>query len=70
MSGTATLSSRFRITIPKEIRDAEQWKPGQEFAFIPKGSGVLLVPVPKLDDLAGIAAGADPGDYRDRKDRY
>ena len=70
MSGTATLSSRFRITIPKEICADRQWKPGQEFAFIPKGSGVLLVPVPKLDDLIGIAADADVSDYRDRKDRY
>ena len=70
MSGTATLSPRFRITIPKEICTAENWKPGQEFAFIPKGSGVLLVPVPKLEDLAGIAAGVDTEGYRDRKDRY
>ena len=42
---------------------------GQQFAFIPKGTGVLLVPVPELADLAGIAKGADPKDYRDRKDR-
>ena len=29
-------------------------------AFIAKGTGVLLVPVPKLEDLRGIAKGADP----------
>ena len=39
------------------------------FAFIPKGTGVLLVPVPKRDALKGIAHGAAASDYRDRSDR-
>jgi len=62
---TAKLSSRFQITIPKAVRTAENWKAGQEFAFIPKGDGVLLMPVPKREDLAGLARGANPRDYRD-----
>ena len=70
MSDTATLSSKFQISIPKADRNARKWKPGQEFAFIPKGSGVLLVPVPKIEDLAGTLAGVDVEDYRDRNDRY
>lgn len=70
MSDTATLSSKFQISIPKAVRTARKWKPGQEFAFIPKGSGVLLVPVPKIEDLAGTLAGVDIQDYRDRDDRY
>lgn len=70
MTDTATLSSKFQISIPKSIRAERNWKAGQEFAFVPKGSGVLLVPVPKLQDLIGIAKGADPTGYRDRQDRY
>ena len=27
-------------------------------------------PVPKMEDLFGIAKGANPEGYRDRKDRY
>lgn len=69
MAGTATLSSKFQISIPKTVRTARQWKDGQEFAFIPKGIGVLLVPVPGLAELSGIAKGAGAKDYRDRKDR-
>jgi AbrB family looped-hinge helix DNA binding protein len=69
MEDTATLSAKFRISIPKAIRKARQWKAGQVFAFIPKRTGVLLVPVPELDDLAGIAKGAKANSYRDRKDR-
>jgi AbrB family looped-hinge helix DNA binding protein len=67
---TAKLSAKFQISIPKTVRTARRWKAGQEFAFIPKGEGVLLVPVPKLEDLAGLARGATPEDYRDRTDRF
>ena len=68
-SGTAKLSSKFQISIPKAVRTARQWRAGQEFAFIPKGEGVLLVPVPQPQELAGLARGAKPHGYRDRSDR-
>jgi AbrB family looped-hinge helix DNA binding protein len=70
MPHTATLSAKFQISIPKAVRDGQKWRAGQEFVFIPKGKGVLVMPVPRLDDLAGRAKGADPGGYRDREDRY
>jgi AbrB family looped-hinge helix DNA binding protein len=70
MPDTATLSAKFQISIPKAVRSAYRWKPGQQFAFIPKGTGVLLVPVPEHEELFGIAKGANTDDYRDRQDRY
>jgi AbrB family looped-hinge helix DNA binding protein len=66
---TATLSTKFQISIPKSVRVARQWRAGQVFVFIPKGKGMLLVPVPEIGDLAGIARGASTADYRDRNDR-
>jgi len=66
---TARLSAKFQISVPKAVRAAKHWRAGQEFAFIPKGNGVLLVPVPKIDDLAGVAKGANTAGYRDRADR-
>ena len=69
MTNTATLSSKFQISIPKAVRSAQQWEAGQIFAFIPKGTGILLVPVPDRDALAGFAEGAAPDNYRDRSDR-
>lgn len=70
MSATATLSSKFQISIPKVVREAQHWQAGQEFVFIPKGRGVLVMPVPELEELAGLATGADGEGYRDRQDRY
>ena len=70
MAATATLSSKFQISIPKAVREEQRWVAGQEFVFVPKGKGVLVMPVPPLAELAGIAKGARKDGYRDRKDRY
>lgn len=69
MDATATLSSKFQISIPKVVREARRWKAGQEFVFIPKGAGVLVMPVPERKQLPGLAKGAKTGGYRDRSDR-
>ena len=69
MADTAKLSTRFRISIPKALCAQQQWKAGQQFAFIPKDAGVLVVAVPEFEQLAGIAKGADPSGHRDRDDR-
>ncbi len=70
MANTTKLSSKFQISIPKAVRTAQNWRAGQTFAFIPKGAGVMLVPVPEWEDLRGIAKGANTEGYRDRSDRY
>ena len=69
MTAIATLSAKFQISIPKKVRDEQHWKAGQEFVFIPKGKGVLVMPVPERAALAGIAKGARNTGYRDRDDR-
>ena len=69
MTASATLSSKYQISIPKAVRDAQAWKAGQVFVFIPKGEGVLVMPVPDRNTLTGLARGAKPEGYRDRTDR-
>jgi AbrB family looped-hinge helix DNA binding protein len=70
MPESTTLSAKYQISIPKSVRESQDWKPGQKFAFVPRGKGFVMVPVPTLEDLRGIAEGADSSDYRDREDRY
>ena len=69
MTFKATLSAKYQISIPKAVREAQAWRAGQEFVFIPKGKGMLLMPVPAQADLRGLARGAVGDDYRDRADR-
>jgi AbrB family looped-hinge helix DNA binding protein len=66
-----TLSSKFQLSIPKEVRESQGWKPGQRLSFVPCGKHFVLVPVPTLDKIFGIARGAEPTGYRDRRtDRH
>ena len=67
---TATLSSKFQFSVPKEVREAMQLQPGQQFEMIPMGSIIQLIPKTSIKDLRGIARGANPAQHRDRKDRH
>ena len=42
---TTTLSSNGRVTIPKPLRDAQFWTPGQQLDVIVVDGGILLRPV-------------------------
>ena len=53
-SAVATLSSKYQISIPKEVRDTLNLKPGQKLVFISTGSGVRLVPALEIKDLFGL----------------
>ena len=66
---TATLSSKFQISIPKEIRETLNLKPGQRLAFLCVGKSVKLVPQFRIEDLFGIGKGANTEGYRDRDTR-
>ena len=68
-STTATLSSKYQISIPKEIREAMHFKPGQQLAFLRVGKSLRLVRVRKMEDFIGATRGADTEDYRDRSTR-
>jgi AbrB family looped-hinge helix DNA binding protein len=66
---TATVSSKYQISLPKAVREAMQIQPGQQFEFIPMGNVLQLAPKTSIKDLRGIARGANPNNYRDHKDR-
>lgn len=65
---TATLSSKFQLSLPKALREAMQLQPGQQFELIPMGPIIQLVPKTSIKELRGIARGANPAQYRDRTD--
>ena len=58
MSAIATVSSKFQISIPKEVREQMALRPGEKMAFIAKPEGFRIIPAPKREDLAGMARGA------------
>ncbi len=64
-----TVSSKYQVVIPKEIRERMRIEPGQKLSVITKGGIIYLVPVLELDELRGIAAGADTSSLREKVDR-
>ena len=66
---SATLSSKFQICIPKELREELHIKAGQTFIFIPHGNSIQLVPERDMKEIRGIMAGANTDNVRDRQDR-
>ncbi|WP_445682804.1 AbrB/MazE/SpoVT family DNA-binding domain-containing protein [Radicibacter daui] len=61
-----TLSNNFEVVVPEAICRARHWQAGQEFVFLPKGEGLLLIPVPDRDSLHGMARHARTEGFRDR----
>ena len=66
----ATISPKFQIVIPKEIRERLDLKPGQQVALIDRDGFVALVPQRPIADLRGIAKGVSYEGYRDETDRF
>ena len=64
---SVTLSPDLAIQFPPEARTELNLRPGQAYAVIPRGKSLLLVPVPTLEELCGIAEGAATEGYRDRQ---
>ena len=67
MSST-TLSSKFQILIPKDVRESMNLQPGQKLDFIQIGDTLRVVPQRSMKDLFGRAAHVKAPFERDRSD--
>lgn len=67
---TATLSSKFQLSIPKDVREQMSLQAGQKFTVLTKGNIIFLVPVLSLASLRGSLKGANTKNYRDHESRY
>ncbi len=65
-----TISSKYQVVIPKPVREHLNLKPKQKLTVIEKDKMLILIPQASLEELRGIAAGADTGNYREKKDRF
>jgi len=64
-----TISSKYQVVIPKPVREHLNLKPKQKLTVIEKDKMLVLIPHTSLEELRGIAAGADTDDYREKADR-
>ncbi len=60
-----TLSPKYQIVIPLEIRQALRLKPGQKIQAIRLGDRIELIPVKPLSEIKGFLKGIDTEVERD-----
>jgi len=64
-----TISSKYQVVIPREIREQFDIKPGQKVVFIPYKKSLRVVIVPPIEDAHGFLKGIDTDVERDEEDR-
>jgi AbrB family looped-hinge helix DNA binding protein len=54
-----TISSRFQVVIPKDVRESLDLKPGQQVEAIPFKGRVELIPLEPIESMQGFLKGID-----------
>ena len=54
-----TLSSKWQVVIPKDVREQMDLQPGQKLQAFAIGERIVLVPVVPLKELRGFLKGID-----------
>jgi len=64
-----TLSPKYQVVIPQDVREKLGLKPGQKVVVIEKGGVVHLIPQRSVKELRGLVKGLDTRRLRDEEDR-
>ena len=66
---TTTISPKFQIVIPKDVREKLHLSPQQRLQVVERGGVITLVPEVPLKNLKGALKGMSKKDIREKKDR-
>ncbi len=68
---TVTVSPKFQIVIPKELREKLKLRPGQKLLIYELGGSLRVEPPRSIRELRGLAKGMKwRDDYRDHTERF
>jgi AbrB family looped-hinge helix DNA binding protein len=65
----STITSKFQVVIPRNIRKRYNVKPGYKAVFIPFENTLRLVFAPPIEQARGMFPGIDTSIERDEEDR-
>jgi AbrB family looped-hinge helix DNA binding protein len=65
----STISSKFQVVIPRNIRERYNIKPGYKVVFIPFENTLRLVFAPPIEQARGMFPGIDTSVEREEGDR-
>ena len=63
-----TISSKYQVVIPQEVRKQFNLKPGQKLMFIPYNGTLRVVIVPPIKKARGMLKGMNTENIRDEVD--
>lgn len=69
MMSTITVSSKYQIVIPKEVRESANIKPGAKLQMIEVDGIIQMVPVRPIHEMQGCFKGRELEYAREKKDR-
>jgi len=67
--GVVTVSSKFQVVIPLDVREKLDLSPGQKVVVVEKDGVVHLIPSKPLKETRGFVKGLDAKNLRDEEDR-
>ncbi len=66
---TTTISPKYQVVIPKDVREKLQLKSGQKMTVVVKGGVVYLIPEKPLESFKGFLKGMNTKGIREDKER-
>ncbi|MGE5377894.1 MAG: AbrB/MazE/SpoVT family DNA-binding domain-containing protein [Bacteroidota bacterium] len=63
-----TISSKYQVVIPREVRKQFNLKPGQKLMFIPYNGTLRVVVVPPIKKARGMLKGMNTENFREEVD--
>jgi AbrB family looped-hinge helix DNA binding protein len=66
---TTTISPKYQVVIPKDVREKLQLKSGQKMTVVVKGGVVYLIPEKPIESFKGFLKGMNTKGIREDKER-
>lgn len=68
--GVVTVSSKYQVVIPQDVREKMKLKPGQKVIVVEKDGVVHLIPEKPIKELRGFIKGVTTDKLRHEEDRF
>lgn len=66
---SVTISPKYQVSLPRQIRERHNIKPGERFIMMSVGDRIEMVPEKKIEDMRGVLSGMDSDNGREKTER-